>query len=130
MCGGGKHAALIRARWLLLVAALACGLLATLPWVYSASVYWGLSFDWAVPGAAVLQALGVFVMAKASARPLWLLIGSVSAIAWAVAYFAALAGVAAGAGGPAIGLLLLLPAHVLAMITQIAAFIGFAARRA
>jgi len=120
---------LIRARWLLLIAALACGLLATLPWVYPASAYWGLAFDW-VPGAAVLQAFGVFAMAKASARPLWVLIGFLSAFAWAVAYFAALVGVAAGAGGLVIGLYLLLPAHALAMITQIAAFIGFAARKA
>lgn len=116
---------LIQARWLLLIVALVCGLLTSLPWVYPASAYWGLSFDWAFPGAAILQALGVFAMARAGANRLWVIVGYVSAIAWGIAYAAATIGVAQGAGGFVVGLYVMLPANAVAILTQIASFVGF-----
>jgi len=116
---------LIQARWLLLTAALACGLITSLPWVYPASAYWGLSFDWAFPSAAILQVLGVFAIARAGAKRLWVIVGYVSAIAWGIAYAAATIGVAQGAGGLVIGLYVMLPANAVAVLTQIASFVGF-----
>jgi len=116
---------LIQARWLLLIAALACGLITSLPWVYPASQYWGFSFDWAFPGAAILQVLGVYAIARAGARRLWVIVGYVSAIAWGIAYTAATIGVAQGAGGLVIGLYVMLPANAVAILTQIASFAGF-----
>lgn len=120
---------LIQVRWLVLSAALVCGLLTTLPWVYPAAMYWGVSFDWAFPGAAFLQVLGVFAMARAGAKRLWVIVGYVAAVAWAIAYAAATVGVAQGAGGLVVGIFVMLPANAVAILTQIASFIGFVVSR-
>lgn len=116
---------LIQTRWLLLIAALVCGLLTTLPWIYPPAMYWGVSFDWAFPGAAVLQMLGAFAMSKAGAKRLWVIVAFVSAVAWAIAFVGAMLGVAAGPGGLVYAFFVMLPANAVAILTQIASFIGF-----
>ena len=120
---------LVQARWLLLTAALVCGLLTALPWVYPPSMYWGVSFDWAFPGAAVLQTLGAVAMSRARSKRLWVIVAFVSAVAWAVAFVGASLGVAAGAGGLVYAFFIMLPANAVAILTQIAALIGFAMAR-
>lgn len=117
---------LVQARWPLLIAALVCGLLTMLPWVYPAAMYWGVSFDWAFPGAAVLQTLGAVAMRRARAKRLWVIVAFVSAVAWAIAFVGATLGVAAGAGGLVYAFFIMLPANAVAILTQMAAFIGFA----
>ena len=116
----------VQARWALLVAALVCGLITTLPWVYQPSMYWGVSFDWAFPGAAVLQALGAVGMSRARAKRLWVTVAFISAVAWAIAFVGAALGVAAGAGGLVYAFFVMLPANAVAILTQITALIGFA----
>lgn len=120
--------ALIQARWLILLAAFLCGWSTALPWVYPPALYWDVSFDWALPVAAVLQGMGTFAMSKSGARRLWVIIGYISAAAWLIAFLGALAGVAAGAGGLVYGFFVLMPALVVGALTQVVALIGFARR--
>lgn len=121
---------LVQLRWVILGAALICGLITILPWVCPPSMYWGVSFDWAFPGAAVLQGIGAIAMMQARAKRLWVIVAFVSAVAWVIALVGATLGVAAGAGGLVYGLFIMLPANAVAVLTQIASLIGFAAQKA
>ncbi len=81
--------------------------------------------------APIMQVTGTFAMGAhlqtRGAKAGWaIVVGFSAAAVWLIALLAGLAGQAAGAGGLAWGLLLMLPAAILGPILQIAALIGFA----
>jgi hypothetical protein len=122
---------LAKARWLLLGAALVCGILAALPWVYAPSVNWNAALEWAALAAGLLQAIGTFATtrAPASAALLWVIVSYAAAVIWVVVHFAGVAAVEAGPGGLVYGLLIMMPGTGLALLLQFVALIGFSRRR-
>ena len=119
---------LIEMRWVLLTAALGAGIgYALALFLPGASA----SSEMVIIAAAALQAAGVFAMGRHfAARGVsggWaIVVAWLSVAAWVVAYVSAMAGTAAGPGGLVYGLLITLPALVLAPVLQGVAVIGFA----
>jgi hypothetical protein len=120
--------ALIEMRWVLLTAALgaAIGYLLAL-FLPGASA----SSEQVIVAAAALQAAGAFAMGRHfAARGMsggWAIVVAWLAVAsWAIAYVSAMVGAAAGPRGLVYGLLITLPALVLAPVLQSVAAIGFA----
>lgn len=121
---------LIALRWVLLIAALVCGVAFFVPWAVSSAQFWGIPFADGMPAAALLQALGTLAMSRHTAtrgaRATWSTILGYGAVAgWLGALMAANAGVEAGSGGLVYGLLIMLPAALIGLLLQIAALIGF-----
>lgn len=122
--------ALVKARWVVLGLALTFGLVSALPWVAPAvAINWTIPLDVTLIGAALLQGVGTFAMQRAGAGWFSLACGYVSAFAWIVAELAGIAAVQAGPGGLVYGLLIMMPATGLALLTQFGALIGFSRQR-
>ncbi len=120
---------LVRLRWVLLIVALICGGVCVLPLVMPEAPVPSVAFDVAAVLAVVLQALGIWAMRASGVRGWPLFVGFLAAIIWAVAYAAAMAGVAAGPGGLVYGLLIMLPGMALGLLLQVAALTGLAMRK-
>lgn len=118
---------LIAGRWVLLIAALIGAGAIVWPLVSPSA---GAGPEFLLPLVIVLQAGGAFGFAKhltaRHAKGGWpVFVAYAAAALWIVVLLSTMAGVAAGPGGLAYGILITLPALALATLLQIAALIGF-----
>lgn len=117
--------ALAKWRWVLLSAALICGVGFALVVFAFTSIVGSPIFEVLFPAAAPLQALATFA-AHARLKALWpTIVGYLAALLWLAAYLTAMAGEAAGPGGLVYGLLIMLPGIALGAVLQLAAALGF-----
>lgn len=124
---------MIERRWTFLWVALACGLLL---FVSPITPMQALPFNPDIPiffaamGAIGLQAVGTIGMrahfrVRRKPAPVMVTISFIAALAWGVASLAAIWGQTMGPGGIVVGLLLMLPAAVIALALQVVTLIGF-----
>jgi hypothetical protein len=125
---------MVEHRWMLLGIACACGVfLFATPFIPLNDLV-PFNPDYALfliaMGAIALQALGVmgmraYLRSRDVRAPVRISAGFIAALAWGVATLAAIWGTASGPGGVVVGLLLMLPASILALALQIATLIAF-----
>lgn len=116
--------------WILLVVALACGVVLGLPWIAPGLAPPSAVYDAAMLSAPALQLVGVFALRRAGVARGWaVVIGYLAAVAFVVAWIGATMGVAAGAGGMVYALFMLMPGIALGLLLQVAALILFAMRK-
>jgi hypothetical protein len=123
-------AVLIKARWPLLVGALLCGASFLLPLVYPAAQYWPIRPEALMLLVPPLQFAGAEGMRRHLAAngvgAKWAVrLGIAAAIAWALALAVGTVGAAMGPGAIVLGILVLLPAIAIGLISQLVAFVLF-----